>query len=137
MIRSRAAIILRLDRRRPEQPALLDEPSQQPVGDPNDVFAAKNADDIVDFRKLLQERVLLALGQATRDHDSLDVAQPLPFDHLLDDADRFLPGCFDEPAGVDDHEVSGLAIRARSRTVPAPAIPASARNRRGFWNTQD
>ena len=52
------AVVLRLNGRRPEQPPLLGEPAQQPVGDPNDLFAAEDADDIVDIGKPLEQRCL-------------------------------------------------------------------------------
>ena len=117
------AVVLRLNRRRPEQPPLLGKPAQQPVGDPNDLFAAEDADDIIDIGKPFEQRVFLALGEATGDDHSLDVPQPFPVDHLLDHADRFLPGGFDEPAGVDDHQVGRLGL-GHDRVRPWASNPS-------------
>ncbi len=49
------AIVLGLDRRRPEQRALLVQTAQQPVGHPRDLFAAEHADDVVDLGELLEQ----------------------------------------------------------------------------------
>ena len=58
MIPQPCPVVLRLNRRGPEEPALLGEPAQQPVGDPNDLFAAEDADDVVDIGKPLEQACL-------------------------------------------------------------------------------
>ena len=63
------AVVLGLNRGGPEEPALLGKPAQQPVGNSNDLFAAEDADDIIDIGKPLEQRVFLAFGQAAGDDD--------------------------------------------------------------------
>ncbi len=103
-------VILGLDWRGPEEPTLLRKPAQQPVGDPDNFFATEDSHDVVDIGKPFEQCVFLAFCEATGDHDSLHVPQPLAIDHLLDDADRFPACAFDEPAGVHDHEVGRVGF---------------------------
>ena len=51
---------------------LLVQAAQDPVGDPGDLLAAEDADDLVDLGDLLEQHVLLPLGQAAGDDHALD-----------------------------------------------------------------
>ena len=48
------------------------EPAQDPVRDPGDLLAAEDADDLVDLGELLEQHVLLPLGQAAGDDHAPD-----------------------------------------------------------------
>ena len=50
-------------------------------------------------------------AQAAGDDDPLEQARPLAVEHLVDHAQRFLPGRVDEAAGVDDDQVGLLRVR--------------------------
>ena len=67
------AVVLGLDRRGPEERALLVQAAQEPVGHLGDLLAAEDADDLVDLGELLEQRLLLPLGQAAGDDHPLDL----------------------------------------------------------------
>ena len=69
-------VVLRLDRGGPEDGPLLVQVAHDPVGDLGDLLAAEDADDLVDLGHLLQQHLLLPLGQAAGDDDPLELARP-------------------------------------------------------------
>ncbi len=71
------AVVLRLDRCRPEHLTLLVQAAQQPGGNLGDLLAAEDADDMVDLGELFEQPLALPLGQAAGDNDPLDVPPPL------------------------------------------------------------
>ena len=83
---------------------------QGAVDDLGDLLAAEDADDVIDAGHLGQEVVLFAFGEAAGDDDGADTALLFEAEHLADDAERFLPGRFDEAAGVDDHHVGAIGV---------------------------
>ena len=69
------AVVLGLHRRRAEDRALLVQPAQDPLGDARDLLAAEDADDLVHLGELLEQDILLPLGQAAGDDDPFDRAR--------------------------------------------------------------
>ena len=108
-----------------------------PVHDFGDVLAAEDADDLIDLRHGLQQQVLVALREAAGHHDGPDAALPLQFKHLTDDAERFLAGRFDEPAGVHHDHVGPLGVGLKSVTVLGRVCRASVQNRRCSSDSRD
>ena len=70
------AVVLGLDRGGAEDGALLVQAAHDPVGDPGDLLAAEDADDLVDLGHLFEQHLLLPLGQAAGDDHALDLARP-------------------------------------------------------------
>ena len=97
--------------------ALLGHLGDGPVHHLDDFLTPENTDDLIDFRHLFQQHFTLAFGHATRHDDRSDPSGFLQRQHLPDDAQRFLPGRFDEPAGVDDHDVRTVGIRLQRITI--------------------
>ena len=128
-------VVLGLDRGGAEDGPLLVEVAHDPVGDPGDLLAAEDADDLVDLGDLVQEHLALAFGQAAGDDHALDLAVPLAVEHLADHAQRLLPGRVDEAAGVDDDEVGRLRVGHEGVAVLGQQARASARSRPGSWGS--
>src|SRR5262249_41013198 len=78
--------------------------------DLDDLFAAEDADDVIDAGHLLQEGIAQPLGEAAGDDDGADLALALEVEHLADDAERLLPGGLDEAAGVDDDDLGAVGL---------------------------
>ena len=104
------AIGKRLRRRGLKHGALLVEPADQPVGDFRHLLAAEHADDVIDLRALVEQRLFLALGQAAGNDHAPRAAAAFQLEHFVDRRIRFLAGPFDEPAGVDDDEIGPLRL---------------------------
>ena len=75
------------------------------VDDLRDLLAAEHADDLIDLRHRFEQDVALPFGHAAGDDHRTDLAGLLERQHLADDRQRFLPGRFDEAAGVDHHHI--------------------------------
>ena len=97
--------------------ALLAQAAEQAIGNLGDLFAAEDADHLVDLGKLFQQHVFLPFRQAAGDDHAAHAAVAFALEHLLDDRTRFLPGRVDEPAGVDDHQVGVLPLGHQSEPV--------------------
>ena len=59
---------------------------------------------------LFQQHLPLPLGHAPGHHHAPHAAGLLQRQHLADDAERFLPGRFDEAAGVDDDDIGAVGV---------------------------
>ena len=78
----------------------------------HDLVVRCGAQHFVHFRYLLQDLLLVSLGQAAGDNKRLQSACLFVFCHLQDGLDALLLGIMDETAGVDDDHISpGLIVR--------------------------
>ena len=82
-----------------------------------DLLAAEDAHDLVHLGELIEQDILLPLGQAAGDDDPFDVPGAFPPEQLLDDPARLLPGRVDEPAGIDDDQVRFLSLGHQHKPV--------------------
>ncbi len=73
----------------------------------------------VDLGKFRDQVLRVTLGQAPGDHDLVERALVLEFDHLQDGLDRLLLRALDEPAGVHDDDVGRVGIRGHLERVIA------------------
>ncbi len=93
-----------------EDRPLFFESAQEPVGHLGDLLATEDADQVVDLRARIEQRLVLPLGEAARDDHAAKFAAAFEVEHLVDGGERFLPGRLDEPARVDDGEVGAARI---------------------------
>ena len=56
---------------RAEYRSLLVQAAHDPLGNARDLLSAEDAHDLVDLGELIEQNILLALGQATGDNDPL------------------------------------------------------------------
>ena len=85
-------------------------PGQHAVGGPDDVLEAAHAQHGVDLRQLLQDGVLVALGETAGNDDAAETPGLFQLRHLQDVVDGLALGRVDEAAGVDDHEIGPVRI---------------------------
>ena len=111
------AIVLGLHGRGSKKRALFAQAAQKAIGNLGDLFAAEDADHLVNLGKLLQQHVLLPFRQAAGDDHAAHAAVALALEHFLDDRTGFLPGRVDEPAGVHDHQVGVLPLRHQREPI--------------------
>ena len=78
----------------------------------NDLAVAAGAHDAVHLRQLLQDLLLVALGQAAGDQDLAHPALGLLLAHGQNVVNGLALGGVDEAAGVDDHQLHVLRLRA-------------------------
>ena len=80
------------DRRGAEDRPLLFQPADQPVGDAGDLLAAEDADEVIDPGPVLEQLLLLPLGQAAGDDHAPRAALLLQVQHLVDAPRTTRPG---------------------------------------------
>ena len=81
------------------------------TGGIEDRFELAGADDGVDFRDVFLNLVAIALDEAAGDDKLACAALGLVAGHLENGVDRFLLGCVDEGAGVDDEDLGLFGMR--------------------------
>ena len=98
------------NRRGSEHGPLLVEVPDQAVGDAGDLFAAEDADEVVDAGTVFEQLLFLSLGQAAGDDHAARAALLLEGQHFVDRRKRLGPGPFDEAARVDDDEIGPVRV---------------------------
>src|SRR5262249_7125640 len=91
-----------------EDAALLVKATDQAIGDFGDLFAAEDADDVIDIGAFLKQDFTFALGQAAGYDYAPGIAATLQGEHFLNGGIRLLAGAFDEAARIDDDEIGSL-----------------------------
>ncbi len=90
---------------------------QQIAADAGDLPELSGADDTVEFRQLLEQIALVALGQTTGGNQHPAGTRFFQLGMFQDRVDRFLFGFFDEPAGIDDDDFSLIRVSGQLKTV--------------------
>ena len=86
----------------------------------DDLAVAARAHDAVHLRQLVQDLLLIALGEAAGDEDLAHQPLLLQRRHGEDGVDGLLLGAVDEAAGVDDHHVRAGVFSLQG----VPGVPA-------------
>ena len=105
-------VVLRLDGGGAKDRALFVKPTENSVGNPGDLLTAEHADDLVDFRHLLQQHLFLPLSEAARHDHTLQQTGVFPLNHprgITPEATS-LPGRIDEAARVDNDEIGLVRV---------------------------
>ena len=92
-------------------------PVQGPADHGRQASVLVDAQEQVDLGKLLQEILLIPLGQAAGDHQQAALSGFRELRHFEDRVDGFLLGGIDEPAGIDHEDIRFLRPGSEDETV--------------------
>ncbi len=93
-----------------EKRALFAVLGRGPIDHLGNFLSPENTDDLIDAGNFLQKGIFFPLRQTAGHHHGANPPLFLEFQHLADDAQRFLAGGFDEAAGIDHNDISAIGI---------------------------